>query len=815
MSFRPSDTERSMAGDVVKMKWNPRMDLTAIILKSGEVCLHRLAQWQKVWALPAVMAVPREGGPDTKKQPVQVRDIEWRPDGRILAIAYARNVLKMSDGFSDHDSCVALVDVENAELVHVIDVEGDVTSLSWPAKPVPEEDKDKKAPPPPVAKPAPRYELPNYTDFLPKLKPMAKSFARNVRPMNLQKLTEHNLDDLMKVASQDELNMLAVGTSNGVVAFYALGLLKCGEFQIPNNSPVAHLALSEDLDMCTVLSRAEKDKNATVFSLSVYNVRHIRGKEDQFLMVAKIKAQVIALLRYMSEAITAILETWEDILLEIDSKLSHYQTEGQTLLSDDFMELLVFGTPSAALDKFLQELTDKGLKKLGQSIELTYSNIQKLIVINLQLVAHHLICHLNTLKGICLWDMEFGDIGLEITDIHRSMRAVGSLVLKAVEVQQVIDTSVRHVKAFFRWLYTVMIRLYSDSSNASPEAIKLSQQDIQFVSEFIEENFESNDFCDSSDKDASILKFCERRPTSSTFTLDRVGQYLKNEELTHRNTSMNNFDLNPWMNFLKNKPFFPKCEPQQDDYFCLFPHNVNTSLVQEHRAVNHVVPLTFDGMPKNFAAFIDRTINIEKCTTAVGEKLKSNEPKIACCSVPDGMMAIMGTTGLPLSRLYFVRFSRRDVDSAFASCVVFTIGDDKEERPLKIADYDIYNNVALTMLLVEDTGSGCYLAQVPFAVVTSEFTTIKHSDTSKLESCTRLAIKLSAPSSVPGVYFTKVDNAKALYVAVSGNRKVACVASSRRTRVFETDVPEEEEAPSGQESTLLETTVEDTSMNTG
>lgn len=49
---------------------------------------------------------------------------------------------------------------------------------------------------------------------------------------------------------------------------------------------------------------------------------------------------------------------------------------------------------------FYRDLTEKGLKKLANSIELSYSTIQKLVVKPLTTSVISLLYHLNTLKGM-------------------------------------------------------------------------------------------------------------------------------------------------------------------------------------------------------------------------------------------------------------------------------------------------------------------------------------------------------------------------------------------------------------------------------
>lgn len=76
----------------------------------------------------------------------------------------------------------------------------------------------------------------------------------------------------------------------------------------------------------------------------------------------------------------ATSEAWETILLEMDEKLTRYaEMNPSGSMSADFLELLMIGIPTKNLENFLlRDLTEKGLKKFGHSIEMCYSNIQVL-----------------------------------------------------------------------------------------------------------------------------------------------------------------------------------------------------------------------------------------------------------------------------------------------------------------------------------------------------------------------------------------------------------------------------------------------------
>ncbi|KAG8329158.1 hypothetical protein J6590_093351 [Homalodisca vitripennis] len=67
--------ERHVAIKVDLMVWSNKMDLLALSNSKGEIALHRLT-WQRVWLLP----------PPTPD--MVVRKLAWRPDGRVIAVAY-------------------------------------------------------------------------------------------------------------------------------------------------------------------------------------------------------------------------------------------------------------------------------------------------------------------------------------------------------------------------------------------------------------------------------------------------------------------------------------------------------------------------------------------------------------------------------------------------------------------------------------------------------------------------------------------------------------------------------------------------------
>ena len=78
----------------------------------------------------------------------------------------------------------------------------------------------------------------------------------------------------------------------------------------------------------------------------------------------------------------------------------------------------------------------QGLKKLGHSIETSYSNIQKLVLKHLQAVGQALLYHLNDVRGMATWQEKFADLGLAVDSCACAVNMAASFMLKSSELQQ-------------------------------------------------------------------------------------------------------------------------------------------------------------------------------------------------------------------------------------------------------------------------------------------------------------------------------------------------------------------------------------------
>jgi len=198
------------------------------------------------------------------------------------------------------------------------------------------------------------------------------------------------------------------------------------------------LCLSSDLKSLSVVTEVSAG-GASEVSYFQLETNLLYSFLPEVTRMARKFTHISALLQYINLSLTCMCEAWEEILMQMDSRLTKFVQEKSTTTSvqDEFMHLLLWGKASAELQTLLMnQLTVKGLKKLGQSIESSYSSIQKLVISHLQSGSESLLYHLSELKGMASWKQKYEPLGLDAAGIEDAITAVGSFILKANELLQ-------------------------------------------------------------------------------------------------------------------------------------------------------------------------------------------------------------------------------------------------------------------------------------------------------------------------------------------------------------------------------------------
>lgn len=764
--FKKND-DKSTQSKVKFMKWSTVMDLIAIALKNGDVSIHRLVNWQKVWMVPCP---GRQTAIDKPK--CEIISMEWRPDGKILAVCYNMNIKDLESG---QDSSVALIDLENGQVIDVIVLnQSYVVNLCWQNKVDFVFDNE--------------YQTETFADCLPKIPILSKTNSSGYA----RKYTEEGIENLMRVESQSSLNVLAIATNDAKVYFYCFGVYLAGVLQLPSKKRTDHIALSSDLGQLTII-QSESDNSIenqpkTDYTIQTYGLAVFKDSSNHFFMLSRLYAKVQSLLSYLDEVMGCLQENMEEMLLELDSKLSNLQSITSShaiLLADELLELLVVGTLSESLEKFLNQLTDKGLKKLGHSIESLYSNIQKLVVCNIQRVCERIFSYLHVLKAMALWQSEFAVVGLRIEGINRAIHAVASFYFKSLELQQVIDSSSQNVKCFFRWLYMVSCRLNNESP-PSNESSKLSQQDLHYVADFIEENFDHQKSRSEADlKDVSQSS----RPTATNFTLERVAQYLRSEALAYPTFSSSEVGLNPWFKYLKERTMLLLND--DDSNLILYRFNPEASLVGEFKHVVQSIDEAFKG-----ASF--------KFSENNGTFGKSNIATRLRFYGPDFLRVthLSGTSDNKLFSLGFcfstdvyneitlIKYPMSQDGHLSSEIVTFEveIKDNNETYEMRPLDLHFYNEDILSLIVQAKDKNLFYLVQFPITLARNQFTPIGlNTKLSKTVPTNKVVLTISRETKEAS--FRQLEDFKPHKLAVSGSRRVSCILSKgqKRLRIFEMD----------------------------
>ncbi|KAK6621678.1 hypothetical protein RUM44_001485 [Polyplax serrata] len=727
--------ERHSATKIELMVWSTKLDLLALSYANGEVALHRL-NWLKVW----VLAPPAES--------VTVKGIAWRPDAKVLAIGYSTNE-------------IYLVDVENKEILNKSQHEAEITSLTWTQDK--EEFCSKKANLLNQKIYNHSKEL-SYKDecsiFLPKLPSLNRSFGPSTA------VSEDHVEDAKKIRDQQNLNLLLVGLGNGKLCISVFGLFPSAIIDIKSyfgnrECIILDSNISKDFKVILVaVCLRTLDTDKYTISMLLLNSEILSNNCHELHMLVLKYGHLISSLDYLNQTLQSIIESWENILIEMDSKLTAYASKvppGQ--VSADFLELLMFGTPSPEMGTFLlQDLTERGLKKLGNSIELSYLNIQKLVLKHLHSVGQNLAYHVDELWGLSRCPNYCQILGLNETYVNKAFISTGSFLIKATEVQQVIDSSLKRYKAFFRWLYTTILRLSDD--RVSSEMSKISQQDLQNIAEFLY-NFEGED------PSVSLSK--------PKFNLERLGQYLLDKNLDILSSEGNE----PWTELLEQK------HPLINQHQLIIPHHKEMSLVQEIKHLEIQINCVF----KHSEEFIGQHFKL----LYMKDFVQVSEPKIRLTNTyfseeEKFLIGLLDPKSSPPNAFYFIDMAVHP--DRQTKCVHLSLGPAGEREPSsRVTDLQFYLPDVLSILV--DQKSGAH----PTGFVQLPVKLIKDLNCDVFSSINIQHILDNYVRNIEGIVASKF--------AVSGSRKVSVILSEnkRKVKLFEMEAEDEED-----DDDLMETT---------
>ncbi|XP_055371135.1 anaphase-promoting complex subunit 4 isoform X2 [Condylostylus longicornis] len=739
---------RNMGFRVNIMKWSNKMDLIAIVSNDkAEVIIQRL-NWQKICTfLPSI-------------ENVNVKAISWQPDETIIAVAYSNGK-------------VVLFDVEKDDEIYSFDLNYEIETLHW-TKPVSTSDYADSF----DSKNDLNYE--NYLPPLPNLNSLSSSARRNT--INF---------------SKGSPSFLIISLVTGEICISVLGVLPCGtidikkHLQTPNDYKILDVQMGSTFDEIILFVKDGLQIKILVFKNNVLS-KYIKP----LLNLARKHGHILETLSYIKETIQCIVEAWETVLLEMDNKLTKYaNSQPEGTISADFLELLMFGVATPELEKFLtRDLTEKGLKKLGTSIELSYSTIQNLVVKPLHSAAVKLFFHLNTIKGLSENTYFYKDF-LTVDTTEKAISSAGSFLLKILELQQTIDQSVTDYKIFWCWLSVVIVRLLDEPLPDDVAAV--TQEDITYLAEFLN-NFDDCIF----EKDGTQVR--------RKFNLERVGQYLEDSKINFPQKCDNSQQWNKLLN--ENECL------QKSKY--IFSHHADASLIQEHNALKKSIHNVFikpnESVGELFKLKSEIDCNIIDVSNFPENLIKTsffinkfNQSDLLAISVKEKELIFIEM--LPQENIL------RAINIALSYTTRVPFGNKNVFNDMNLKDLQFYNETTLSMLvkdISEDNKISHYFIQFPIDIIKSKCV-VRNIDS-----------KINLFNDLPRVhildildvnYFKPIDG-NCNGIAVSGSRKVASILSDncKKVRIYEMEIEyddDEEVDMSSHNNTLMDNSKDSIAFN--
>uniref|UniRef100_A0A6P7GPL0 Anaphase-promoting complex subunit 4 n=1 Tax=Diabrotica virgifera virgifera TaxID=50390 RepID=A0A6P7GPL0_DIAVI len=723
--------DKNVPVEISNMVWSDRMDLVALSNMKGEVALHRLS-WTKAWNL----SPPKEN--------VEVNAMAWRPDGKVLAIGY-------------NSGEVVLVGIENKKTLNIKDLGAEITCLSWVQEKTEAKSKESFT----LKEERPK----NYMEYI----DLSKLYLKDPVPIsNADTSNAEEVKETNFMQDQTDLNLLLIGTKKGHLHIRIFGCFTCvilnmTEF-LETACSIEHVQMSEDLSKIFV---TVKDPEFNV-KMVVLESQIFKTHTQELFCVALKYVKLIDLITYLKNTITDITETWESFLLEIDNKLSKYAKKvPEGGVTADFLDLLMFGICSPELEEFLiTDLTKKGLEKFGKTIEMSYANMQILLMRHVTRYGQNITYHLAELRGMSRLAHRYEVIGLKQEQITASVQSAGSFLIKAGEIQQIINHSIINYKAFFRWLYGAILFLMDETIPS--EVHKIAQQDLAYITEFLQ-NFDH-----IGNKDGSNTK---------GFIMERLGQYLVDAPLVF----IPNMDSNDWTTFLNES----KCVQKHRS---ILKHNKTTSLIQQFKELSNSVNDIFEA-PKDALQEQFKYIHTFDC-------FNFGEARLRTTSINISKEVLLFSYLEPSSHIFVLEIHVNDEKKCQARCGKFYFTHLPEETAdiYEILDLAFYSNSILSLLLQEKAGnkSGTLL-QFSLSLATEKLTEIEiHTEISKS------VIFTSNGSSFNPKLYKSVEMAASSF-AVSGSRRVSIVLSEnkRKVKLFEMEAEEEDDEEADASSSML------------
>lgn len=562
-----------------------------------------------------------------------------------------------------------------------------------------------------------------------------------------------SIENFRNIKIYSHLNFLLIGLSTGEIHVYVFGLFCCGIIDIKQHLPanseciVLSADITQNLKSFVVLLNV-KYNNVQTLTCVVLDTSQLFDRSQDLYTISSKRGSILNTVNNINRSMVNIIEAHEHIVLqEMQMQIFEYsKNKEEGTLSAEFMELLLFGFYSADLATFLlNELSDKKLKKISSSIEVSHSNIQKQIVQQLRPNVEKLLFELSIMLGLSRLSKIFPEsrIIMDEDSIYKSIVTAGAFYIKANKVLQILENSSIKYKTFFRWLGSVATIISNDRSGNSP--FEVNQREMNFISNYL----------------------CEIDSSTPIFEKDELGQYLVDKEITSRTTTSSK---NLWRQFLSDNPCL-------QDYEMIIPRTFdNKSLVQTHKYLTDSVDTIFN----NFSDYIKKDFPVSYQSNLFSSDTNAVR-KISCIEAPKQDKILIGFMK-PVENHNFLQISEicKKPDNQYTTRNATVYFEESEYGKFDLIDLQFYTHEIISVLLEKSDCLHSFCIQLP------------------IENC-QTFYNLNEPQNVFSIIekdcLKIIENMKSLKFAVSGPRQVSVIVAEdgHRVRIFEMEANDEEE----------------------
>ncbi|XP_001354997.1 anaphase-promoting complex subunit 4 isoform X1 [Drosophila miranda] len=741
---------RNMTCIVERMEWNNKMDLIAYGTEKGEVVIQRL-NWQKIVTFP------------TPGEDVRVRSLSWQMDETLLAVGYSNGKVALLDAESETiiSGLIYDDDIKKVYFSKAINCQETLGSYTCNAK-----DKHKR--------------------FLPKLQPLT------------------NIDPCLKSLDQKSFPkgspcFLVVIMRSGKVHLLLLGALQAGSIDLTQ-----HVLHPEQFDVYDV--RLNGDFNAIYALLRdglQLKMLHFHNQVLQDCMAPMLElathcAHILETKNYINDTQQCLTEAWETVQLEMDNKLTKYaNSQAYGMISTHFLELHVFGFATFEVEEFLFDtLSEKGFKKIANSVDLSLNNLQGLVFKQLNGAAINMFYFLNTIAGFGRMSHFFESLISPEVAVE-AMRSCGAFYLKVHELQRTIDSLVNDMKLFHAWMIFTILRL---SHQEIPDEMVLSEEENVALADLL--CAMEPDLEEGSDDDEDIECPSGGMPTRSKFNLERVGQYLENACLTQL------YPVDPnqlWEQMLAENECLGQCP-------LFVPHDKKLSLVQQRDKMFNAIDAVFHKPTESISASFKLSTAVVCCQLPPMEP--EEEQDFVTCSyyVHEAGRCDMLAVTISWQEAMVLEFSR--AEDCLLRCTrvqllpgPFTPQLHEDYYNLRFVDLQFYNESSLSMLAQSTSSTPgvrphSYFIQFSLSAARNQSTQHHLAPLMNLPDAT---VTHSIHDIPEAAAFKGLDGVCEM-LAVSGSRKVATVLSDRKRKmtIFEMEIEDEEDDTEMSQASFLE-----------